>query len=42
VITLKDFVGYMNSITRLRLELMDYVRASGVTTLHTEKILRFL
>jgi hypothetical protein len=40
--TLKYFVGYMNSITRLKLELMVYIRTSGVIILHTEKILRLL
>jgi hypothetical protein len=35
--TLMDFVGYMNSITRLKLELMNYIRISGVTILRTEK-----
>jgi hypothetical protein len=39
---LKDFAGYMNSTTRLRLELMDCIRTSGVTILRTKKILRLL
>jgi hypothetical protein len=39
---LKDFARYMNSITRQTLELMDYLRTSSVTILHTEKTLRLL
>jgi hypothetical protein len=35
----KDFAEYMNSITRLRLGLMNYIRTLGVTILHTERIL---
>jgi hypothetical protein len=38
----KDFAEYMNSITRLRLGLMDCIRTSGVTILHTKRILRLL
>jgi hypothetical protein len=38
----KDFAEYTNSITRLRLGLMDCIKTSGVTILHTEKILWLL
>jgi hypothetical protein len=37
---LKDFVGYMHSITRLKGEQMDCIRTSDVTILLTEMILR--
>jgi hypothetical protein len=40
--TLKDFAGCMNSTTRLRLELMDYIRTSNFTNLHTGKIPKLL
>jgi hypothetical protein len=40
--TLKDFAGYMNFVIRLMLELMVCIKTSGVTILHTEKILKLL
>jgi hypothetical protein len=39
---LKDFVGYMNSITRLKQEQMDCIKTLDDTILHTERILRLL
>jgi hypothetical protein len=40
--TLKDFARCMNSTTRLRLELMDYIRTSNITILRTRKISKLL
>jgi hypothetical protein len=40
--TLKDFAGCMNSSTRLRLELMDYIRTSYVTILRIRKMPKLL